>query len=116
MRISDWSSDVCSSDLFRCGECGSWDHRWHTVATEDTIFSWTRTWHPFDGSEGIGVPFISLIVELPQAGGRRLLGLLEGDDRNLRIGAPVRGRIDATEIWGDRIPSLRWTILDGSAA
>src|SRR3546814_3931465 len=38
--------------VFRCGECGSWDHRWHTVATEGTIFSWTRTWHPFDGSEG----------------------------------------------------------------
>src|SRR3546814_6124660 len=23
MRISDWSSDVCSSDLQRCGKCGA---------------------------------------------------------------------------------------------
>src|SRR3546814_14172508 len=23
MRISDWSSDVCSSDLFRCRPCGA---------------------------------------------------------------------------------------------
>lgn len=101
--------------VFRCGECGSWDHAWHAVEPEGTVFSWTRTWHAFDGSAGIGVPFVSLIVELPQAGGRRLLGLLEGDAARLRIGAKVRGRIDATEIWGDRIPSLRWTIVaDGS--
>src|SRR3546814_7475993 len=24
MRISDWSSDVCSSDLVRMGSCGFW--------------------------------------------------------------------------------------------
>ncbi|NGY04328.1 Zn-ribbon domain-containing OB-fold protein [Solimonas terrae] len=102
--------------VFRCGECGSWTQHWHAVPAEGTIFSWTRSWHAFDGSEGIGVPYVSLIVELPQAGGRRLLGLLEGDAAALRIGARVRGRIAVTEIWGERIPSLRWNLVDGGAA
>jgi len=96
--------------VFRCGECGSWDQQWHDVEPRGTVFSWTRTWHPFDGSEKIGVPYVSLIVELPQCGGRRLLGLLEGDATGLAIGAPVVARVSETEVWGDRIPSLRWTL------
>jgi uncharacterized OB-fold protein len=101
--------------VFRCGECGSWDQQWHAVEASGTVFSWTRTWHAFDGSEKIGVPFVSLIVELPQCGGRRLLGLLEGDAEGLRIGAKVRARVAETEIWGDRIPALRWTLSGDQA-
>src|SRR3546814_14683370 len=78
--------------VFRCGECGSWAHRWHTVATAGTIFSWTRTCHPFDGSAGIGVPSISLLVQLPPAGGRQLLGLLEVAATGTRAGREGGGQ------------------------
>ncbi|WP_028080684.1 Zn-ribbon domain-containing OB-fold protein [Solimonas soli] len=101
--------------VFRCGECGSWDQQWHAVEPEGTVFSWTRTWHAFDGSEKIGLPFVSLVVELPQCGGRRLLGLLEGEAGGLRIGAAVRARVAETEIWGERIPALRWTLSGASS-
>ena len=74
------------------------------------IFSWTRSWHAFGGSEGLGVPYVSLIVELPQAGNRRVLGVLAGDESGLAIGAKVIGAAGATPFEGRSIPSLRWTI------
>src|SRR3546814_17883255 len=44
MRISDWSSDVCSSDLFelfgqRCSHCGD-------VVTENIVEAMGQAWHP----------------------------------------------------------------------
>ncbi len=97
--------------VFRCGECGGWDIAWHRVEPSGQVFSHARTWHPFAGSEGIGVPYVSLVVELPQAGGCRLLGILSGDEAGLRIGAKVNGTIAVTRINDDGIPSLRWTLL-----
>jgi uncharacterized OB-fold protein len=96
--------------VHRCGDCGAWDPEWRAVELRGRIFSWTRTWHPFSGSEGIGVPYVSLIVELPHAGGRRLIGLLSGDDAGLAIGAPVQGEVAETAVGEVRIPSLRWRI------
>lgn len=96
--------------VHRCGVCGAWDPEWRDVEMSGRVFSWTRTWHPFGGSEGIGVPYVSLIVELPQAGGRRVIGLLAGDEAGLAIGAPVRGEASETSVGDARIPSLRWRI------
>lgn len=101
--------------VFRCGHCGAWDIGWEPVSAEGEIYSWTRTHHGFAGTEGIGVPYVSLVVSLPQAGGRRLLGLLSGSDAGLRIGARVRGTIATTRVGSDDIPALHWQ-LDGGAA
>src|SRR3546814_3937784 len=50
MRISDWSSDVCSSDLAagemdgEAGACApSWSHAWRAVAWNDRFCSRSRT-------------------------------------------------------------------------
>lgn len=96
--------------VFRCGACGSWDHAWHEIVMTGRIFSWTRTWHAFGGAEGLGVPYVSLIVELPQASGLRVLGVLSGDDAGLAIGASVAGETAATTVGDRQIPSLRWRI------
>ena len=98
--------------VFRCGECGSWDQRWHAATLQGTVFSWTRTWHPFAGSEGIGVPYVSLIGSLPAHGGLRLLGILKGEEDGLCIGAQVYGEVAETAFGEDRIPSLRWSLQE----
>lgn len=95
---------------FRCGDCGSWEMEWQSVALDGRIFTWTRAWHPFGGAENLGLPYVSVLVELPAAGGVRLLGLLEGDGSEPRIGAPVVGRIDTTRAFDREIPALRWSI------
>ena len=92
---------------FRCGDCGSWDMEWTPVELDGRIFTWTRTWHPFSGTESLGLPFAPVLIELPQAGGIRLLGLLEGKGEP-RIGDRVTGRIDSTKAFDRTIPSLRW--------
>lgn len=96
--------------VFRCGHCGSWEMKWEAVELRGRLFSWTRSWHAFGGSEGLGVPYVSLIVELPQAGDRRVLGVLLGDDAGLAIGASVIGETSTTPFENKSIPSLRWRI------
>ncbi|MES0875333.1 Zn-ribbon domain-containing OB-fold protein [Sinimarinibacterium thermocellulolyticum] len=101
--------------VFRCGHCGAWDIDWAPVRAEGEIYSWTRTHHGFAGTEGIGVPYVSVVVSLPHAGGRRLLGLLAGSDSGLRVGAWVRGRIATTRVGAVDVPALHWSMVDGAA-
>jgi uncharacterized OB-fold protein len=107
--------------LQRCGECGSWiwgprwmcgqcqvfDPEWVAVEPVGRVFSWTRTWHSFIPELAGELPFITVLVELPHAGGRRVLGLLTEDgDADIAIGDAVRGIIQhpADAPW----PLLRW--------
>ena len=96
--------------VWRCGACGSWDQCWSPVEPKGAIYTWTRTWHPFGGTEAIGVPFVSLVVEIDGTQGRRLTGILEGEAGGLAIGAPVIGRFAETGAAGRHVPALRWRI------
>lgn len=95
--------------VWRCGDCGSWEHGWVEQSLSGTIFTWTRTHHRFGGTEGLEVPFVTTLVTL-DAVPVRLQGLLEGSDEGLRIGARVTGRIDKTHFGNATIPSIRWSI------
>lgn len=95
--------------VWRCGECGAWEHEWFEQKMAGTIFTWTRTHHRFGGTEGIKLPYVTALVELADVP-IRLQGLIEGDEQNLKIGAQVTGRVDYTDFGAARIPSLRWTI------
>ena len=96
--------------VWRCGECGSWDHHWVEQALVGKIFTWTRTHHRFGGTEGLLTPFVTTLVLLDTAP-VRLQGLLEGPEGDLRIGAAVTGRIDATPFGEAKIPSIRWSLV-----
>lgn len=96
--------------VWRCGECGNWDPAWTDIVLEGEVYSWQTTWHPFGGTEHIGVPYTTVLAALPQAGGRRLLGLFEGDVAQLATGVALVGRIAETVIGGEAIPSLRWRV------
>lgn len=98
--------------VWRCGECGRWDPPWAPVELRAQVYSWQKTWHGFGGTEDIGLPYVTVLAALPQAGERRLLGLFDGDVETLAVGAALEGRIAETAIAGTRIPSLRWRLLD----
>jgi len=95
--------------VWRCGECGSWDHEWVEQPIAGTIFTWTRTHHRFGGTEGIALPYVTVLVELDSVP-IRLQGLLEGNEDGFKIGAKVTGRVDRTSFGEARIPSLRWKL------
>lgn len=94
---------------FVCPHCHRPHPDWAEVEPVGTIFSWTRTWHPFGAEFVDHLPYLSVLVELPGAGGRRLLGVLLGDQgADPRIGEPVRGVIQpASELTGGA-SVLRW--------
>jgi uncharacterized protein len=68
----------------------TFDVEWAEVEPRGVIYSWTRVWHPVHPALADACPYIVVVVELPHAGGVRMLGNLLGDPRQtVVIGAPV---------------------------
>jgi uncharacterized OB-fold protein len=73
-----------------CHACLSFDVGWERVDGRGAIYSWERSWHPVHPALAGAGPYIVVLVELPHAGGIRMIGNLLGDPRqDVRIGAPV---------------------------
>lgn len=100
--------------VFRCSDCGSWDMTWKSVSPKGCIYAWTRTWHKFAGAEAFVPPYVSVVVELSDAPGVRLLGTLAGTDGSFGIGSPVRGRPAAVQSGGVAVPTLSWELEEGA--
>jgi hypothetical protein len=95
--------------VWRCGDCGSWEHHWVEQPLTGTIFSWTRTHHRFGGTEGLELPFTTVLVTLESVP-VRLQGLVEGAEEGIRIGTKVLGHIASTPFGDANIPSIRWSL------
>jgi uncharacterized OB-fold protein len=73
-----------------CHACHSFDVGYADVTGGGRIFSWERVWHPVHPALVDGVPYVVVLVELPGAGGIRMIGNLVGDPRApVAIGAEV---------------------------
>lgn len=93
-----------------CPQCHSFDPPWRSIEPVGVVYSWIETLHAFPASLEFSssLPYTTALVELPAAGGRRLLGIVSGS-RPVEIGTRVRGWIqpgdDQTGGWA----VLRWT-------
>jgi uncharacterized protein len=114
--------------LQRCGDCATWtwsprqicpachsfDMGWEQVDPAGTVYSWTRTWQPFTPESTGHLPYVVVLVELPKAGGCRVMGVLvHADGVRPRIGAAVRGEIEQPPDdahW----PLVRWHLIGDS--
>ena len=96
---------------WRCGQCGSWDFDWRLLEPAGSVYSWTRTWYAFDRTkERAGdLPYVVVLVEIDDAGGARVMGVLAGDDAPLTIGAPVTGTILPPSEKAKGYPSIVWS-------
>lgn len=95
---------------WRCPSCGCWEPAWREIAPKGTVYSWIRTHQAFAPEVKDVLPYVSLIVELPHAGGRRMIGTLVGKEDGLRIGAPVEGVIQkASDLTGGQAV-MRWRL------
>lgn len=91
-----------------CGNCHGFELDWVAVDAVGTVYSWSRTWHPFVPELADQTPYVTVLVELPHAGNRRVLGLLTdplGSDE-IRIGERVRGVVQTPH--DSPWPVLRW--------
>ncbi|MGW0040060.1 Zn-ribbon domain-containing OB-fold protein [Gordonia sp. NPDC003376] len=90
-----------------CSSCYGFDIGWESVQPEGTVYSWSRSWYPYIEELADTLPYISILVELPHAGGRRLLGILTDDPEDTpRIGEQVVGSFERRD--GEQWPLLRW--------
>ena len=62
-----------------CHACHSFDLRWESVSGPGRVYSWERSWHPVHPALRDACPYTVLLVELPEAGGVRMVGNLVGD-------------------------------------
>lgn len=75
-----------------CHRCHAWDPPWIEIEPRGTLYSWERVWHAAHPLLKARVPYLAVVVELPQAAGLRMLGNLLGDPMQaVTIGAVVEG-------------------------
>lgn len=97
--------------VFRCPDCGGWDHSWTAISPEGNIYSWTRTWHDFGGGDAFKPPFVPVVVSLASAPGVRLIGTLDSPNSKVEIGAVVEARTTEIPILDRQIPTLIWSLV-----
>jgi uncharacterized OB-fold protein len=97
---------------WRCPGCGSYDLGWPEVEATGVVYSWIRTHYPFVPGYEDELPYVSLLVELPQAGGARVLGHLRDATRPPRIGDPVTGLFEAATPVTHDLATLRWRLVE----
>jgi uncharacterized protein len=97
-----------------CPACHSFNLGWQEVEPAGTVYSWTRTWQPFTPEATGHLPYVVVLVELPAADGRRVMGVLaHADGITPRIGAEVRGVIETPPDDG-HWPLVRWHLVGDS--
>ena len=90
---------------WRCGTCGTWDPVWTEVAARGRVFSWIRTWQPVSPGVVDYLPYVTVLVELADAGAVRVLGLW-ADEAEPAVGEPVE------VVWPEVVPGdePRWSL------
>ena len=103
---------------WRCGACGSWDFDWVEREARGVVYSWTRTWYAFDRikERAEDVPYVVVLAEVADSGGARVMGVLEGSEDGLRIGAAVVGSIRPPSLKSKGYPSIAWTLATEASA
>jgi uncharacterized OB-fold protein len=102
------------SPVWRCGECGSWDLDWEETPAEGRVFSWIRTFQDFSPDMHSAVPYVTVFVELPEAGNRRVFGLLVGSELGLEINAPVVGVLQPASAVTHGQAIMRWRLANNT--
>lgn len=95
---------------WRCGECGSWDFDWPVIPGEGRVYAWERTHHSFVRKFSDLLPYVNVLVELPHAGGARILGLVTGPSGNISIGDRVVAEIQSPSARTGNLPAVFWRV------
>ncbi|MFR9805311.1 Zn-ribbon domain-containing OB-fold protein [Pseudonocardia sp. RS010] len=109
-RRWSWPAD------WRCPACGGYDMTWEQVEPVGRVYSWIRTHLSFVPAYAELVPYVNVLVELPQAGGARIMGLLTGTEEGLRIGAQLAGSFRPASPRTADLPVLTWSLAEQVAA
>ena len=106
-----------------CHHCHDFDPEWTEVEPLGRIFSWERVWHPSHAALRQHGSYLAVLVEIPHAGGVRMVGNLLGDPmQDVMIGAEVEGVFEdhvasdqAYSLLQWRVRGLRRTAIESNA-
>lgn len=94
-----------------CHHCHAWEPAWEEVEARGRIFSWERVWHPVHPVLKLHGPYLAVVVDLPHAGGLRMLGNLLGDPlQTVAIGAAVVGVYEHHAAADEPFSLLHWRV------
>lgn len=95
-----------------CPRCHGFDLVWEKAPTSGRVYTWCRSHYPYVSELADLLPYVTVLAELPEAGGIRMLGLLAADSDPVSIGDEVTAVIEqpATAEW----PVLRWRRAGGA--
>jgi uncharacterized OB-fold protein len=96
-----------------CHRCHAFDPEWIEIEPRGRIFSWERVWHPSHAALNQHGPYLVVLVEIPQAGGVRMVGNLLGDPlQEVLIGADVKGVFEHHPDCDPPYSLLQWHVVD----
>lgn len=95
-----------------CHHCHSFDLGWAEVAPRGRIYSWERPHHPVHPALTGHGPYTIVLVELPEAGGIRMVGnLLCAPDAEVVIGAEVEAVFEAHDEAEPPYTLVQWRLI-----
>lgn len=95
-----------------CHNCHGFELQWTEVEPRGRIFGWERIWHPSHAALRQHGPYLALLVELPLAGGVRMVGNLLGDPlQAVAIGADVEGVFEHHPEADPQYSLLQWRLI-----
>lgn len=78
-----------------CHRCHSYELGWEEVQPAGILYSWERVWNPSHEAVAPAVPYLIVLVELPQAGNIRMIGNLLGDPlQDVVIGSALEAEFE----------------------
>ena len=98
---------------FLCYACHSWDMEYVRVSGKGKIFSWERPWYPVHPALRERLPYIVVLVELPDAGNVRMVGNLLGDpQQEVVIGSNVEAVFEDHDDVKTPFTLVQWKVTD----
>lgn len=96
-----------------CYKCLSFEIDWVPVPGSGFIYSWSRSWHPVHPVLKEHGPYLTVLVELADAGGSRVVGNLLGDPlQEVAIGTPVQAVFEHHTEGIEPYTLLQWKVTD----
>ncbi len=97
---------------FICFNCHSDNLAYERVSGRGRIFSWERSWYPVHPALREGVPYVVVLVELPDAGNVRMVGNLLGDPlQEVVIGAEVEAVFEDHDQSDPPFTLVQWRVV-----
>ncbi len=94
-----------------CPHCHSFSSFYEPVAPEGTLYAYERVWHPAHPILKEATPYCVAVVELPHAGGVRMIGNLLGNPLDPpEIGARVKATFEINESDDAQYALVQWRV------